>query len=116
MALPKFLQPCLWSYDLSQMNPKEDKITIITQILNFGDKRDIRWLFKTYKVSEIKSVLRKPRRGLWLERIINYWTKILNVTPDPWFHKFCILDINPNPKLLEEFFKSKPQPFKISKK
>jgi len=111
MAIPKFLQPYLWSYDLSQMNTKEDKVIIITQVLNFGDKRAIKWLFKTYTIPEIKSVLKKPQRGLWLEKSINYWTKILNVTPDPWFYKFCILDINPNPELAKEFFKDKPISF-----
>ena len=111
MAIPKFLQPYLWSYDLSHVDAKEDKITIITQILNFGDKKAVKWLFKTYKISEIKSVLKKPQRGLWLEKSIDYWAKILNITPNPWFYKFCILDINPNPKLAEEFFKDKPNSF-----
>jgi len=60
MAMPKFLQPYLWSYDLSQMDTKEDKITIITPILNFGDKKAIKWLFETYKMPEIKSVLKNP--------------------------------------------------------
>ena len=111
MAIPKFLQPYLWSYDLSQMDAKEDKTTIVTQVLNLGDKKAVKWLFKTYKISEIKGVLKKPQRGLWLEKSINYWIKILNFTPDPWFYKFCILDINPNPKLAKEFFKNEPIPF-----
>ena len=115
MALPKFLQPYLASYDLSQMDPKKDKITIITQILNFGDKKAIKWLFRTYKISAIRSVLKKPRRGLWLRKSINYWTKIRNVTPDPWFYKFCILDIKPHPKLAEEYFKDKPNPLGFKK-
>jgi len=46
-----------------------------------------------------------------LEKTINYWTKILNVTPNPWFYQFCILDINTNPKLAKEFFKDKPTLF-----
>ena len=113
MALPKFLQPYLWSYDLSQMDPKGDKITVITQILNFGDKRAIKWLFNNYKISEIRQILEKPQRGLWLRKSIHYWSKILDVTPDPWYYKFCLLNINPNPKLAEEFFKEK---FSRSKK
>ena len=111
MAIPKFLQPYLWSYDLSQMDPKRDKITIITQILNFGDKKAIKWLFRTYKISAMRSIIKKPRRGLWLIKSINYWAKILDVTPNPWLYKFCILDVNPNPELAEEFFKDKPTLF-----
>jgi len=42
------------------MDTKEDKITIITPILNFGDKKAIKWLFETYKMPEIKSVLKNP--------------------------------------------------------
>ena len=48
MALPKFLQPCLASYDLSKMDKKLDKKTIITEILNKGDDVAVRWLGKNY--------------------------------------------------------------------
>lgn len=105
--LPKFLQPCLWSYDLSRMTPEEDKETIITQVLNFGDARAVKWLFKTYKLSEIKEVIKKPRRGLWFENAIDYWSKVLKVKVDPDYYKFCILDIHPNPELWQEFWKDK---------
>ena len=105
--LPKFLQSCLWSYDLSKMTPEGNKETIITQVLNYGDSQAIRWLFKTYKLYELKDVIRKPRRGLWLENAINYWSKILKIKVDPYYYKFCILDVNPNPELWQEFWKDK---------
>lgn len=89
------------------MAPKKNKETIITQVLNHGDTRAIKWLFKTYKMFEIREVVKKPRRGLWHEEAINYWSKILKVKPDPKFYKFCILDINPNPELWQEFWKNK---------
>ena len=51
MFLPKFLQPYLASYDLSQISKsdKEMKKEIITQILNLGDKQAIKWVFENYK-------------------------------------------------------------------
>jgi hypothetical protein len=36
--LPEFLQTCLWSYDLKELDPKDprDRRLIITQVLNHG--------------------------------------------------------------------------------
>lgn len=106
MKPPKSLKTALWSYDISKFDLKnaKDKRLIITQVLNHGTMRDVKWLLKTYSLSEIKEVVKKPARGVWWKETINYWRKILDVKVDPWFYKFCIFDINPNPKLIKEYF------------
>lgn len=87
-----------------------DKNLIITQVLNYGNLRAVRWLFKTYSKGEIKQVLRKPRRGVWVKQSIDYWSKILDVKPDPKYYKYSLFSLDPNPELAREFFRDKPFP------
>ncbi|MBU4312109.1 MAG: hypothetical protein KJ706_05265 [Candidatus Omnitrophica bacterium] len=77
--LPKFLQSVLWSYDLSEMDLKEDKDIIITQVLNYGDWKDLKWLYSVYSEDEIKEVVAHPGRGLWFERVLNFWEIMLGI-------------------------------------
>ena len=91
MALPKFLQPCLASYNLGQLNIKRDKILIITSVLNQGGYRTLKWLTKTYGQKEIKSVVRDPVRGMWYEWILKYWLKIFGAKlPNQIYQKAII--------------------------
>lgn len=81
MSLPIFLQPYLASYDLNKLdgNSTGVKNEIISQILNLGNKKSVRWIFQNYDIKDIKKVLTKPNRGSWYEESLNYWQKILGV-------------------------------------
>ena len=79
--VPKFLQPYLWSYDLKKLDPKKNKERIITNILNLGDRKATKWLFKQYNKEEIKEVVKNPLPGEWNEKSLNYWSLIFNVKP-----------------------------------
>lgn len=105
--LPKFLQSCLWSYDLSKMDPfdENDKRIIITGVLNHGGDRPMRWLSKNYSADDLKEVISQPSRGMWLKDALNYWTKILNVKLKDWVYKLAILDIDPYSGQAELFYK-----------
>lgn len=81
--LPKFLQRALWSYNLKALDKEKDKRLIITQVLNYGNLRDVRWLLNQYSDKEVKEVVADPDRGLWLELVLNFWTKIYNIHLDP---------------------------------
>lgn len=95
MALPSFLQSCLASYDLSQMDKKRDKKTIITEILNKGDDIAIGWLGANYNQKEIKEVVSSPTRGMWLENTLTYWLKIFDLKlPKSVFQK-AIINLSP---------------------
>lgn len=95
MALPKFLQPCFPSYNLKSLNPARDKKLIITEILNYGTEKDLEWLTKTYSKNDLKHVLSKPEKGVWLKDVIRYWQKILDLKIDKNDFQEAILDINP---------------------
>lgn len=79
MALPKFLQSALWSYDLKSLDLKSDYRLIITQVLNHGNWKQIQWLKKIYGLEKIKKVVSNPSRGLWYDDVLNYWQVILNL-------------------------------------
>lgn len=95
MALPKFLQPYLASYDLARLDAKKNKKLIITEILNKGDDRALRWLGKTYSQRETKEAIASPIRGMWLENILSYWRKIFGLQLDRETFKQAILDLRP---------------------
>lgn len=97
MALPKFLQSYLPSYDLSLLDKDNAAVKreIITQVLNTGDDQAIRWLFKNCSLKEIKKVLHSPQRGCWFKDSLNYWTKILAVKIPPSARQKAVLELCP---------------------
>ena len=110
MALPKFLQSCLASYDLSKMDFDEGKETIITSVLNRGDDKAMKWLCETYSAREIKKVLRNPVRGMWLKETLDYWQKIFGIKIPKFTYELALLSFEQRPKLYEKFFKRNVPP------
>ena len=104
--LPKFLIPFLPSYDISKMELHDpyDKKLIIEAILNQGTMKEIKWLFKTYTLQEIKNVLRNPSRGCWDARVLNYWTKIFEIKLPKIIYEVAIFSLQPRPKLITRYF------------
>jgi len=106
MVLPKFLESFLPSYDISKMNLQNshDKKLIIEAILNRGTVKEIKWLFRTYSLRKIKSVLRNPSRGSWDERVLNYWLKIFKIKLKPAIYEMAILELTHNSLKWEKWF------------
>lgn len=55
-AVPKSLQPILWSTDVKKLDLSRDKGYIIHQVLIYGTLAEIRWLFSTYTKSQVIKV------------------------------------------------------------
>lgn len=79
--IPKFVQPFLWSYDISVLDLARDKRQIITNVLNLGTKEATDWLFKTYAKKDIKDCLIHPLPGEWNNKSIVFWSFLMNVEP-----------------------------------
>lgn len=110
MRLPKYAYHCFWSYNISTIDPKQDKGLIIEQILNYGDWRCIKWLFGIYKDKEIKKVLRFPHRGSWWRNVLSFWLTIFNLRIPKDTYNLAIREIDPakvDQKALMRFFKKK---------
>lgn len=68
----KFRQSLFWDVDPKTINPKKHAKYIIERILDFGNDKEVRWLFRNYPKSLIKEVVLKSRvlhsksKNLWL--------------------------------------------------
>lgn len=96
MGLPSFLQVYLPSYDISKFDPKSAAVAreVITQVLNEGNEKAVKWVFDNYTLDQIRECIKNPQRGTWFEESINYWKTILkieNITN----YKQAILNIYP---------------------
>jgi hypothetical protein len=79
--IPDFVKVFLWSYDVSQMDIKDDKNIIIKNVLDFGTKKATDWLKKTYSEKEIKEVIQNSVKSSWSKKSINFWSHIYGVFP-----------------------------------
>lgn len=107
MSLPKFLQSALWSYDLSKMDKNSHKKMIISQVLNYGDKRAKAWVLTNYSPQDIKNSLLHPERGIWFRETLREWLAKIDIMLDPLEFEVAIRDLNPRPKLTQLFFQRK---------
>ena len=94
--MPPSFQTALWSYDISRMNIEKDKKGIITQVLNYGTWDNLKLLFKIYPEKEIKKVIKNPSRGVWFEKVLNFWTTIFNIRLKKDVREKAIFNINPH--------------------
>ena len=79
VRIPLKMKWLFWSYDIKSLDLKEDKEYIIAQTLNYGTWEDLKWLYGVYSEKEIKEVVRNPRRGVWFEKVLNFWTTIFDI-------------------------------------
>lgn len=93
--IPEFVAPSLWSYNIKKLDAQKDKELIITQVLNRGDEKRIKWLYSVYTEDDIREVVGHPRRGLWFERVLNFWEKMLDIRIPKKIRQRAIFNINP---------------------
>lgn len=93
--IPQFIAPCLWSYDISQLDLKEDEEIIITQVLNYGIWRDLKWLYSVYGEQDVRKVVSNPRRGLWFPKVLNFWETVLEIKIPSEKKKKALFNLSP---------------------
>ena len=81
--MPDYILRCLWSYDISEVDFDRHKNLIITRVLNYGDWQGVEWLYKNYSEDDLEQVVKKPRRGLWFKRTLNFWLTVLQIDLSP---------------------------------
>lgn len=57
----KELKYLFWDTDFESLDYKKHKKYIIERILEFGDEKAYKWMFKTYKDEEIIDVVKKSK-------------------------------------------------------
>lgn len=70
-AAISFRQALFWDVDPKKISPKKHAIYIIERILDFGNDKEVRWLFHYYSPKLIRKTLNKSRvihhksKALW---------------------------------------------------
>lgn len=105
--LPEFLEPVLWSYDLTKLDKDRDQRLIISQGLNYGNENMIQWVMRNYNKDQIRQVITHPRRGMWLRKRLRRWLGYFGIMIDPLEFEAAIRDLNLRPKLTQAFFARK---------
>jgi len=77
--LPAAVRRTLWSYDVRRIDVRRDQALIITQVLNYGTWDGVKWVMRTYGDEAIREVIRRPWRGMWWPRALNFWMTMLDV-------------------------------------
>ena len=95
--IPSALAHCLWSYDVSSLDLRRDRWTVIPQVLNYGTWRDVRWLCRTYSAKVLRAVLREPTRGIWFPEVLNFWCGLLDVRLSSRAQRRAIMRLDPDP-------------------
>jgi len=93
--LPKRFQRILCSCDINKMDIVSDKDEIIIRVLNYGTWDDLKLLYKLYSEDDIKKVVSQPRRGVWLEKVLNFWMKMFDIEMAEAIYKKAIINLHP---------------------
>lgn len=79
VKIPPKMKWLFWSYDIKSLNLARDKDYIVPQVLNYGTWEDLKWLHRVYSEKDIREVVKNPRRGVWFEKVLNFWTLMFNI-------------------------------------
>jgi len=80
MKLPRFLKKYFWDVEFPRLDSKKDSSYITARILEYGDVKAIRWLFRALPKGKIKEVVRKSRQ--FSPKSINFWSLFFNIKPN----------------------------------
>ncbi len=75
--LPASFKKYFWDVDFGKIDQKQSGAYIIHRLLDRGNDRAIKWMFKTYDKNLIKEVVTK-RRG-FSAKTANFWADLLDI-------------------------------------
>lgn len=80
-GIPRSLAPCFQEYDLERLDPFRHAELIIERVLAYGDRRELRWLFRRYGRQRVTDWVQRMgvRRLPW--RRYNLWCVLLDLPP-----------------------------------
>ena len=71
---PEFLKHLFWEFDFEQIDVVRNKFAIIERVINYGDFRELSWLFKTYDQNEIVENLKSNYNIS--TKAVNIWAEV----------------------------------------
>lgn len=104
--LPRRFQRIFWFCKIDKFDIKRDKREIITRVLNYGTWEDVKLLMKIYSKDDIKEVISNPQRGVWFEKVLNFWSRILGIKIKKKIYEKAILKMELGKELLRKHSKN----------
>ncbi len=79
-GIPLSLRPFFQEYELENIDPDRDAFTVIERTLSWGNRRELRWLFRRYSREKLAEMVRFA--GWWRipQRRFYYWLNVLGIT------------------------------------
>ena len=79
-SIPPSLAPFFQEYDIAYLNPEKDSFTIIERTLQYGNRLELRWLFRAYSREQIADWVEKFGNDCLPQPHLTFWQIILEIT------------------------------------
>jgi hypothetical protein len=80
LGIPVSLRPFFQEYDLEKIDPETAAFTVIERTLSWGDRRELRWLFRRYTREQMAAVVRDAGWRLISRYRFFYWLNVFEIT------------------------------------
>lgn len=77
--IPPSLAPFFQEYDITRLNPETDSFTIIERTLQFGNREEIRWLFKICSHEQIADWVKQFGKDRLPQPHLTFWKILLEI-------------------------------------
>ena len=75
--IPKYMIKYFWDVDFNSIDVQKNKFFIIKRILENGDERAVKWMFKRYDIDDIKKAILNFRG--YDKKTVNFWSVVLDL-------------------------------------
>ena len=82
VGIPRSLAPCFQEYDLEALDPAQHSDLLIERVLAYGDRRELRWLFRRYGRARVSKWVRQSGVRRLPRRRYNLWCVLLELPLD----------------------------------
>ena len=77
MKIPPFLKKYFWDVDFGSMDLQTDGEYVSARLLEYGDAKAIRWLFKKIEKGRLEKIVRSSRK--LSPRSCNFWSLFFGI-------------------------------------
>lgn len=77
--LPEFFRYLLWSYRFPEIDPDEDKETIIINAINYGNWEHWQWIVNHYGIAEVRKIIENTPASAFRPRVLGLIALLLKI-------------------------------------
>ena len=75
-TIPVKYKKFFWDVDFNQLNLDDHRTFILERLLNYGTFDTFKWIFKTFNVLEVRSLIHKKGKAVLTRNSLFFWSKI----------------------------------------